>query len=488
MPAKVYEKPTTNKLLDRMRMNPLLSWLSDMVQLFSHDIIATPKDYRGRVLAVREALENDISGYVNGLLDYAINSASVDYYIETDNDNLTDKLNNWLSNINIELRGEVPVGIKSLLKEYCRERWKGSSFLVLRTFWEKVDGFEIPTLMYFMQGEDIIVGDGEDETKNLKPKKYYLRIDDDNKKPIGTKENEKLFIQKPFTPWGEPYPIPFVIQRGIWKNLKFLELLEERGEFLVSKAIEYLAILKKGDKDLTLSNNPDFIYSEADLKKVKEDFKQFLDNRRVTGGTSTYVTNFDTTLEHSIPEYARILKEELYAPIERRILGGLGLIDIVEGVASARREAILNPKPFFGEIKNAVQEFKLLLSDILYTIVERNKPSHKKYFNVPIRISNTTVIENITDKVLSQIRSGYDRGVVSKRSYDESLGLELDVEIKRRKDEKPLTDTMYPPVIQNQEQIMDETTKQPITKKEKTTPDKTGPEKKNYNKSEEEKQ
>ena len=196
---KNYEKPTSSQILDRMRMNPALTWFSDMVKTLSSNAIKIPKGYRAKVLAVKQLLDNDISGMVNSTLDFSIDSSLVTYQVKTKNKNLTKLLNGWLKNINEELRGDVPVGVQSLAKEYFRERWKGSSFLLLRTFWEKRDGYVIPTIMYFIDGEDIIV-ENKNETRNLNGKTYRLRISDTKSKPLGTQKNERLFIQRPYSP------------------------------------------------------------------------------------------------------------------------------------------------------------------------------------------------------------------------------------------------------------------------------------------------
>jgi len=443
-----YDSPTSNKIIDRMKMNPLLTWLSDMMKIATKDEIVIPNDYRDMVLQVKELLNSDTSGYASSVLDFAINSALVDYRVETKNKNLNTLLNNWLDALNDTLRGEIPVGIKALAREYFRERWKGSSFLLLRTFWEKKDGFYLPTVLYFVDGEDIVV-DGDKKSKNLNGRKYKLRISKDETKSIGVAENEKLFIQKPYTSWGNDYSIPYIIQRGLFRNLKFLELLEKKGEFVVGKALEYLGILKKGTENLTLSNNPDFIYDESDLNKIKTDFSKFLSDRKVTGGASIYTTGFDTQFEHLIPEYSQALKQELYTPIERRIIAGLGLVEIIEGISSTRKEAILNTKPFFAEINAGIQDFKTLLIDIITTISEENKSLHRKYFRKSIKIQTPLISAGMDSKTLAQLRSGYDRGIISKKTYCETLGLNLDIEIDRREEEEKYEDILFPPVIQN---------------------------------------
>ena len=71
-------------------------------------------EYREKVLAVKELLDNDISGIVNSVLDFSINCALVEYSVKTSNSTLTAFLNDWLLNINSDLRGKIPVGIKAL--------------------------------------------------------------------------------------------------------------------------------------------------------------------------------------------------------------------------------------------------------------------------------------------------------------------------------------------------------------------------------------
>jgi len=493
--ANINNKSTIN---DRMRMNPLLSWLSDMISIMKRDEITIPTEYRERVLEVKQMLNSDVSGIVNSVLDFAIDSALVDYTVETTNKNLTNKLNDWLVNINDSLRGHIPIGIKALAKEYFRERWKGSSYLLLRTFWETKDGFSLPTTMYFIDGEDIIE-ESKNNSINLQGKNYYLRIDKDDRKQLGTSKNEKLFIQKPFTSWGQPGAVPFLLQRGVYKNLKFLELVEQRGESMVAKALEYIAMLKKGTETLAMTGDPNFVYSDEDLKEVKTDFDNFLAKRKTTSGTSMYATNFDTSLEHIIPEYHKVLAQELYSPIERRILAGLGMIDVVQGLSSTRRESTLNPKPLFSEVKQGIEDFKALLLDIMNTVADENGQSHRKYFRQNIQLRSSIVREELTDKDITQIRSGYDRGIVSKQTYSEILGFNFNIEIERRKDEEKEEKTMYPPVIQNLEQHKDFGPTEEVVPNNKNTKviekikdlknedipdDKKSIEKKNYNKSE----
>ena len=135
--------------LDKKNLNPLLKWLWDLLSFYSAEEISVPTDYHLQVAGVKGVLESDISVIVNSMLDYAISSASADYTVETDNEQFTEILNTWLSKINIQLLGKLPVGINAFAKEYFRERWKNSSLVVVRSLWEDVtinsQTFHLPT-------------------------------------------------------------------------------------------------------------------------------------------------------------------------------------------------------------------------------------------------------------------------------------------------------------------------------------------------------
>jgi hypothetical protein len=280
------------------------------------------------------------------------------------------------------------------------------------------------------------------------------------------------------------------------------------GEKIIAKALEYLLLIKKGTEQLTLSGKPEFTYSEQDLTDIKNNFSEFVQRTKKESGIPTHVTNFDTEFEHFIPDYTKAFSETLFAPIEKRLLAGLGLIEIVEGVASTRREGILNPKPFITEVYNGIKDFKSLLNDIIQTIIEKNASSHRKFATSDIHIYTSPIMPFIDDKIRAQMRSMYDRGVISKQTYAEVCGADVNfpIEIQRRQNEtdKDLDIKMYAPIIDNREGVgidyLDDTSKPPKltpilpksvrkptfppsaspTKKETVPVSKKGPEKKNF--------
>lgn len=479
-------------------LSPTLQWLTELLAFFQSESIKIPVTYRDKVLKVKQLLNDEPSGILNSILDFAINSALVDYRIETDNRNLTKILNSWLLNINSDLRGKVPTGLRSLAKEYFRERWKGSSHILLRTFWEEKDGLILPTSLFFVDGEDIVIGTNSNNgIVKLGDETYFIRVSrsgyansfdshntiytptkDDIKLP--RQSNEEIFVQKPFESWGIRYPIPFIIKRGIYRNAEFLKLMSSKGEFIVAKALEYLLITKKGTQELFLKGNVS--YSEEDLKKAKEDFQKIV-NEKKTGnpGFPNYTTNFDTEISEYIPDYKKAINEEIYNPLEKRILAGLGLIQVIDGTSS-KKDVILNPKPFISEVEQGIEDFKILLNDIVQVFVEKNLIAHKKWAGSKIKVTSSPVKGFMDDKVKTMLRSIYDRGGLSKKTLVEVVGeLDFDTEVNRRADEKAkgLEEKMYAPVIQNQEGISEDTD---VTG-DSIPADKKGIEKKNYNQS-----
>jgi len=483
--------PTPKRAPDKIKgMNPLLSWVSDLLSYFQVETIYIPGQYRDKVLAVKKELQDDVSGLVNTILDFAIECALVDYKIESNNTNLTETLNNWLGNVNSDLRGRVPVGIRALAKEYFRERWKGSSFLLLRSFWETKDDLVVPTTLFFIDGEDIVCyNPNVDGVIRLGTEKYQLMLSSDKTKNqnLPSNQNELIFIQKPFESWGSLTTNPFIIKRGLYHNMKFLRLLHSKGEFILGRAIEYMLAMLKGSERLALENRSEYIYNEEDLRKAKDDLENMIKEKKTSPGLPLYATNFDTKFEHIIPDYQKIINDNLYSPIERKILAGLGLVDITEGIASTRRESILNPKPFVGMIEEGIADFSTLLLDLVEVMKEKNLASHPKWMNAKIRVKSSPIKQFVDDKLRTMLRSVYDRGCLSKRTFTELVGgVDYDVEVMRRKEEKRTKEdeVLYPPVIQNIEDKANEKDGEaqlPVSK-ENVPEDKKGIEKKNFKK------
>ena len=436
--------------------------------MFETGSISIPEDFHGRCAKVKEMTDNDITGTINTIVNYAINSASETVYaVESDNETVEKILNLWLSQINLMVNG-IPTGIHELTKEYLKERWSGSSLCLLRvSAWKNITvgnvTISVPTVLWFVNGASVYV-DRNDKNYKLGEDKYYL--DKELKKPVPSKASENIVVNKPFGRWFDKYPVPYLVKNGVLKNFLGIRAVQEKSDEVITKVLPYLFVITKGTEKLFLDGKVD--YKDSDLATLVDNFKTALETyKSEKDHTPTNAVPFDQKYDHLIPDLSKILSEELYRQGYRALLSGLGFVDVIQGVSSTRKESVLNPKPFISEVNAGVDGFKTVLLEIINLIIANNKDSHKKIFsdNVDLKITNSPLKINV-EEIIDQLRSGFVYGVVSIRTYQEVLGVDPDKELQRLKKEweNGMRDTCYPHMIQNQEDKGIDTV--PLTKKQ----------------------
>lgn len=416
--------------------------------------IVVPTEYHAQVSAVKDMLNNDVSGLIDSLTDFAVDTATVEFNIETKNETFTKILRQWLEEINKDYKGKIPSGIKPLAKEYFRERWKYSSFPVLKiSEWGNIDGVLVPTKMFFVDGESIHAKDKDENDENLKVINYDYYL--------GTKNPEKLerniIFSKPFGRWFDKYPTPYLIKRGIYHNYKIIQSLKLKETQILDQIIPYLLLIKKGIAGTASQEGK--IYSQPELKEVIKQFQTLMDEIKTSSAGDKQIkspiraTNFDEEIKHLIPDLSTIFNKDLFVVAERNILSGLGFIDVVEATSTSRRESILNPKVFIEEVRAGVEDFKQLLKDLVILIRDKNK-SHKKYVNNEFYITASPIKGFMTDDFKEKIRQLYDRGRISSQTAVELIGeVDFRTEVYRREkeSEQDIETKMYPPVRENRE-------------------------------------
>jgi len=420
--------------------------------------IIVPEDYHDQVQAIKGLLKDDVTGLIDSLTDFAVQSASVDYNIETGNENLNNILKNWLDKINIDYNGRIPLGIKSLASEYFKERWKASSFPVLRIAkWDTVKGgIIVPSRMFFLDGESITAKDKDEKNDNLTLFSYDYYLGDESKE--ANKLGKSEIFARPYGRWFDKYPTPYLIKRGIYHNYRIIKSLKENQSKILDQIIPYLLLIKKGTEGLATQNIKS--YSNTELQQVVDDMKALMDDvKSTTAGDKAIkapirVTNFDEEMKHLIPDIKSMFDSGLFEQAERNILGGLGFVDIVQGISNTRRESVLNPKAFVEEVKSAVEDFKNhILIPLIYKIQEKNKVN-RKYMSEEVIVTNSPVRGFMTEQFKQEIRLLWKHGQISNRTYCELVGeTAYQTEIMRR--EKELKEgidlTMYPHLTDNKE-------------------------------------
>src|SRR5208283_3178454 len=76
--------------------------------------VIVPNDFHTQAIAIREIMRNDVTGLIDTLTTFQVNSASVTYEIKTESDKLNKILAKWLREINISYNGRLPSGVVAL--------------------------------------------------------------------------------------------------------------------------------------------------------------------------------------------------------------------------------------------------------------------------------------------------------------------------------------------------------------------------------------
>jgi hypothetical protein len=451
-------------------------WQAFINSLFKTGEITVSDKFHDRCGYVNDIMDNDITGIVGTIVDYSINSASeAKFRVECaeDSESLEDLLNTWLERININING-VPTGLQELAKEYYKERWAGSSLCLLRVDkWEKItiraNSITAPTVLYFVNGSSVYIKRTNPKHFKLGTDKYFLD-EDEKSNPIPSKANEQIVIQKPFGRWFTEYPTPYLVKQGVYKNWKAIQILQNKGNEVITKILPYLFLMQKGTENMYLQDKGQ--YTDPDLKTMVDNFKEALERFNREGGRlpATGVP-FDQKYEHLIPDLLPILREELYSQGSRSILSGLGFVDVIQGISSTRKESVLNPKPFIAEVNAGVDGFKSILMDVINLIIVENKLDHKKLFsdNNELKIVASPLKINV-ETLIDSLRSAFVYGTISIKTYQEILGIDPEQELERMKKEMTdgLRDIYYPHLIQNTEKDPDTNVSVPpkVTKKQ----------------------
>lgn len=429
-------------------------WTAFLSYLYSQGKIDVPQDFRTRISAIRYILDSDVTGIINTCLDYSINTAAkADFTVECADDTLKALLNEWLRYVNIDING-IPTGIEAFAKEYYKERWSEGSFILARCQkWReiKIEGtsIKVPTVLFLVNSASIYVQ--RNKSKYVLGKdKFYL--DQANKYEL-PQENEEIVIQRPFDRIWTEYATPYIVRKGIYRNYKALEMLQEKTEELITKFIPYVFEVVKGTERLFIEGKTE--YTDDDLKAMQETLKQKLETyKRQKGKTPVWAMPFDTKTNHNIPDLSKALSMELFNQGYRAILSGLGFVDVIQGITSTRKEAVLNPAPFIEEVNAGLDGFKDLLMEIIYTIIKVNGEDHRKLFNrnKKFYIANTPLKVNV-EPILTDLRQGFIYGSISIKTYQEALGIDPETERERMEDELENGDRelFYPHITQNLE-------------------------------------
>jgi len=411
-----------------------------------HAKIEIPSDFKSRVNEIDVLLDNDYTGVVKTVYEFMISTATVPFTFVTDNENLSNMLQNWSDNeLNFDVNIDIPKGLRDLSSQYFRERWR-SSFIVLNIAWDNIDGYVLPSRMWFSDSKGISV---EGKVNTLDGKKYSFG----DKQLIST-DDRTVLIRKPFSANYSISTTPYLVSKGVLYNSKVKEALVKKQADILEEIIPYLLLLKAGDANLLQKNM--LTNLDSDLDKLKDSLKKYKRDYayRTQEGDSILKGRYDLSVEHFIPELGKIFNEGIIKPVNWNILAGLGLIEL-EGFSGSRQEAIWNPKVLVEEIVDAVLDWQLMLEEVVQLIIKKNASLHRKQMNKDIRLVPGVIKAFLTDDMKKLVKDYANTGQLSVQDSFEALPFGFDFEInrKRRMQERDRgdEDLFFPRVILNQD-------------------------------------
>lgn len=433
-----------------------------MNTLRSFKKVRVPTDFFEQVDAVDKILKNDRSALIRTLYNFMVNAATVNYEFDTGNTNVDERLKTWKENLNSGISEDIPSGLRALSEQYFRERWR-SSFLILNIQFESVDGWMLPTKMWFMDGGNVRV---EGDATKLGGYKYYVgRKTGKQLKSIITR---KILVRKPYNMWYDQVPTPYLVGNGALYHALNKELVLDKQSDLMAEVIPLMFLSKLGN-DITQKDGD--LPGEEELKEHEKKIKEMQQNYKTgaNGGFNAGTFPHDVDFKQTVPEIENFMSEKILRPSDKNILSAMGMIEM-EGFSKSRQETVLNPKVMVEEVIDAVLDWRDILNEVAKMTLEINKRKHPKDTNRAIRVVPGLIRAFLTndDKVL--IRSAFDRGSLGHEDFVAILPFDWETTMKRRIAERDggLDDKLYPHVIMNQEQHPDDPGDNPESIKEES--------------------
>lgn len=436
-----------------------MNWLGGLFSRYITNKVIVPSGFHERAEKVREMFESDNTGLVTSLTDFQVKCACTPTKISTGNAILDQVLNTlWLPYINSAYRGTgVEKGITGLKKECLKEMVQGAGFPCLKIIgWDKVGKLLLPTKMAFCRGSSIHVRSSDGMDTVFGGSTYFLGQGNDAEE---IKPNGAYFLYKPNARWADDYPNPYLIRRGVYQAWKFLEVLQNKQYDLTSGLIPLIMHILKGD--FQLEKEGIRTYDKQDFENTKSEIQK-LENQVHEGMTEAQLrikmAQWDEKIEHIVPKIDDMFKRELTYSAEKRILAGLGFIDIVDASTETRRSSVLNPKPFIKDCNELSSYFNMILSDVCDQIKEYNRDELNaiKYGNLNWKVTSPMVVDFVTNEFKTLLRSVSDRGRISDRTFIEVVGegyLDYDEEVNRSSAELESGErsVLYPKEVTNTE-------------------------------------
>ena len=142
--------------------------------------------------------------------------------------------------------------------------------------WENINGINVPTKMFFVDGGSVYSKELKDTDKNIDLIGYEYFLGQEKEDRL----NKGVIITKPYGRWFDEYPNPYLIKRGIYHNWKIIESLKKRETEVLEQIIPYLFLIKSGTEKLATENIK--TYSQTELEDKITQFQTLIDELKST--------------------------------------------------------------------------------------------------------------------------------------------------------------------------------------------------------------
>lgn len=237
-------------------------------------------------------------------------------------------------------------------------------------------------------------------------------------------ENDLIIRRKPLT--DSPYPTPYLY--SALEALKHKRNLRKMDYSIAARVISAIQLIRLGNDDFPIT---------ADDEDAFEDIRNQMFWRNSQGRDVERIfqlfANHTLQIDWVMPDVSALLNESKYMEVNDDIFFALGFPRILttgESLRSASSDpefASLSP---VKTMKNMQSKILTIIRDIVQNVSDKNNlPSAPEVRFSPIALHS---FKNFVDG----LRNLYDTGNLSRRSYDDAFGYNIDEELRQRADEQ----------------------------------------------------
>jgi hypothetical protein len=292
---------------------------------------------------------------------------------------------------------------------------------------------EIPDdLIHFIRNEGVYEDGTVDKELYKELKKRYPKFVNAVNRGETEVKLENNFILRRRVLSGNPYPIPYLY--GATEPMKHKRNIRRMDYSVASRAISAIQLIRVGNDEYPLTEDDDDV-----LDGLKDKMYWRNTGNRDVERIFQLFTNHTVEIEWIFPDMQALLDDSKYKDVNRDIFYALGFPAILvtgeteRSSASEAEYAVLSP---IETMKNFRKKILKILNGILEEMLDLNELKLDTKFRFkPINLQALVDFYEVLTKL-------YESGSISRESYIERLGFNLDDELELLEEEKAKMEDM----------------------------------------------